>query len=158
MDLIDYEKFGHLRFLDFFPQTDHYFCDDVGGVVCCIGSACVEGYAQTAFAWPVDGPKITSELVLDFKKDCPAPNGHAVLEDIGLPIKQGMNSTEVLSMLGSLDPSAKPHPRFFRFIVGADDKYYLFCVFDELLQLVRVGIARKDLTDAWQARFSPPRS
>jgi len=154
--IIGYEEFGALRFLDHFPETDHYFCDDVGGVTCCIGTACREGYGQTAFAWRVSGPKITSEIVLDFNDDCPAANGHALLDTIGLPLRCGMYSKDTLNVLGTLDPAAEAHPRFLRFIVGEEDNYYVFCAFDEADRLYRIGVARKDLTDAWQRRFAKP--
>src|SRR6185503_1835736 len=101
IEMISYEDFGRLRFLDFFPQNDSYVKDTVGGSRCGIGFACVEGYAFTYFAQPITYPSETAEIALDFTDDCPEREGNEILYRIGLRIRKGMSLEEVVALVGN---------------------------------------------------------
>ena len=140
-----YEEFGKLRFLDFFPKTDSYYCDDFGSSERGIGMACSEGYAFTNFARPLDLQQ-TAEIILDFDHSCPEIEGNALLEYLGLSIRKGMPYEQVRRILGTPEP-VKANPAHLRFIIGSACPYYVGCFIREREGLSRVWICRKDLAE-----------
>jgi hypothetical protein len=145
--LLDYEAFGRLRFLDYFPKTEIYYCNDVGGIMTQIGYSCVEGYADNAFAWRGEPPIQTGVVNVCFGDECPYEFCQKLLDTIGLPLKEGMSRQEVCDLLGAEDSASEGSDRFARFIVGEPDAFYVFCGFDVPGGLNYVGVSRKDLTD-----------
>jgi hypothetical protein len=139
-----YDEFGKLRFLDFFPKTDSYYVDDVGGTTCGIGYACVDGYGFTGFASPENAQGQTSEIALDFRQDCPVIEGQAFLRFLGLELLKGMPLDEIKILLGEPE---KSDPSMLRYIIGEKWPYYLGLGIDEHEGLHTVWICRKDLAD-----------
>lgn len=141
---MSYDEFGKLRFLDFFPKTDLYADDEEGGLESAIGIACSEGYGQTYFARPQRSSH-TAEMALDFDNECPEPEGHALLDDLGLKLRRGMSGSEVKAALGV---PQEDDPRWMVFVLGERWPYYVGCLVDGARGLCRVWICRKDLADA----------
>jgi hypothetical protein len=140
---MSYDEFGKLRFLDFFPKTDLYGDDDVGGAECGIGIACSEGYGLTYFARPQKSRQ-TAEICLDFDNERPETEGHALLDHFGLKLRRGMSGAKIKELLGAPE---EDDPRWLRFIVGSKWLYYVGCLVDGDRGLSRVWICRKDLAD-----------
>jgi hypothetical protein len=143
LNQMSYDEFGKLRFLDFFPNTDLYHKDDVGGLECGIGIACSEGYGPTFFARP-QRSRQTAEIGLDFDDDCPEMEGHALLDRLGLNLRCGMPGQQIKDLLGTPESD---QPRWLRFVVGSKWPYYVGCLVDDAKGLCRVWICRKDLAD-----------
>lgn len=141
---LSYRQFGKLRFLDHFPKTDDYGQDDIGGTVCAIGSACVDGYAWTAFARLVDTDE-TGEIKLDFERDCPELEGNEFLCKLGLSVRKGMSYDEFIAGYGSF-LTEDLTPDFVKTVLGISDKYYLGCKIGGA-GIAAVWVARKDLVD-----------
>jgi hypothetical protein len=141
---MNYEQFGKLRFLNFFPRTDYYFEDDVGGTECGIGLACDYGYGHTAFYSSLDAKDMTAEIALDFENRCPEREGNALLHHLGLPIYKGMTYAEVKACLGA---PIDDRPTYLVFVVGSVWPYYVCCFIKENEGLSKVWIIRKDLSD-----------
>ena len=141
---LSYHQFGKLRFLDHFPKSDDYYRDDIGGIVCAIGMACVDGYAWTVFARLVNADE-TGEIKLDFEKDCPELEGNEFLGKLGLSVRKGMLYEKFIADYGNLltEDSA---PNFVKIVLGTNDKYYVGCRIDGT-GVTAVWIARKDLVD-----------
>jgi hypothetical protein len=147
-DMISYDEFGSLKFLDFFPMTPLYYDDDVGGTVTIIGYACVAGYGFTSFA-RIEGETQTGAINLDFSHDCPEVEGNALLARLGLNLVKGASVSEVLRQLGT-PHKGQTNPigfRFCSFTVGEQWRYRISCGFDQVAKLYRVGVARNDLIE-----------
>ncbi len=142
---MSYEEFGKLRFLDFFPHTEAYFNDDVGGTTCSIGYGAADGYGFTGFVSPASQIGQTSEISLDFRKDCPESEGSAFLRYLGLELRKGMSFAEIVSLLGTPPDTENPNSR--QYVIGTDWPYYLGLVIDDGQGLQRAWICRKDLAD-----------
>jgi len=142
---MSYEEFAKLRFLDFFPISDTYYDDDIGGAETGIGLSCVDGYAFTFFASPVDSCKQTAEIRLDFDHEYPVREAHALLDYLELPLRKGITYEQCAKALGN--PEHQNPPAWFRYIVGATWPYYVGLFFEEQGGLSRVWICRKDLAD-----------
>jgi len=140
---LEYDDFGRLRFLDFFPKTAAYREDHIGGLETGIGLACSEGYPFSVFTSLPDAPWQTVEIILELGEDCPEAEGHALLAQLGLPIRKGMSAEEVEQCLGTPE---KLGTRWLRFVVGDSCPYYVGCLVTEH-GLGRVWIARKDTVD-----------
>ena len=141
---MNYEEFGKLRFLDFFPKTDQYVEDHEGGLESGIGLACMEGYVllTACFTSPADSDWQTSEIELRFEKDgCPEIEGNALLEKLGLGVRSGMSESLVREALG-----VSPQVDLWPIVVGEEWPYYVGCALSEG-RLNRVWICRKDLAD-----------
>jgi hypothetical protein len=150
---MNYEDFGKLRFLDFFPTTKFYSRDDKGGLEAGIGLACSEGYLFTGFASPIDSDMQTAEILITFEQDyCPEAEGNALLKYLGLGIRKGMSHAQVRAALGiPIEEAAN----FILFIIGKPPwPYYVSCGISEVEGLFRVWICRKDLADEEIARIS----
>lgn len=145
INMISYEEFGKLKFLEFFPRTSMYDDDSVGGTVTIIGYACVTGYAFTRFA-RVEGTIETAAINLDFSHDCPEPEGNALLTRLGLNLFNGASLGHVWSHLGTpkKDQTSPVGFRFCSFTVGERWSYRVNCAFDESGKLYQVGVARED--------------
>ena len=141
---MSYEDFGKLRFLEFFPKTDAYHEDHEGGMETGIGIACTEGYQWTMFTSPMNQPWQTAEICLEFGNDCPTSEGHALLDALGLPLRKGMTTEQVKSILGT---PQRESPGWPVFVLGHTQPFYVGCLIIES-GLLRVWIARKDLADA----------
>lgn len=139
-----YEDFGKLRFLDFFPITEDYVEDHDGGMECGIGLACTEGYAgrPIGFASPIGSNMQTAEMDLTFGDECPVAECHALLDQLGLKLRNGMTSQQIKEILGIPENSG-----WLRFVVGDRWPYYVGCHIDAKNQLTGVWICRKDLAD-----------
>jgi hypothetical protein len=147
-ELISYDQFGTLKFLDFFPRAALYDNDDIGGTVTIIGHACVDGYGFTGFA-RLPSQTETGAINLDFSHDCPEAEGNALLARIGLKFGTGASLSQVSSQLGTPEKD-QTNPigfRFCSFIVGERWPYNVTCAFDQEGKLYQVGVARKDLVD-----------
>ncbi len=142
---MSYEEFGKLRFLDFFPQTDMYFNDDVGGTTCSIGYGAVDGYGFTGFVSPASQIGQTSEISVSFSKDCPELEGNAFLRYLGLELRKGMSFAQIVSLLGT--PPDPENPNSPRYVIGTEWPYYLGLVIDDSKGLEKIWICRKDLAD-----------
>jgi hypothetical protein len=142
---MNYEEFGKLRFLDFFPRTQTYSCDEEGGLEAGIGLACSEGYLFTGFASPVGSNMKTAEVQITFERNyCPEEEGNAFLGHLGLRIRKGMTHDEIKQALGIPIEQA---PTFLRFVLGKSWPYYVECGIKEVDGLFSVWICRKDLAD-----------
>ncbi len=142
-----YEEFGRLRFLDFFPRTSTYEEDDVGGIDYGTGYACKAGYQSTLFARR-EKRNETTVILLEFGDDCPEAEGHALLDALGLNLREGMRHEQLVARLGVPERDDR---QFIRFIVGDHWPYYVGCSIDDQAGLFRVWIARKDLVDENEA-------
>ncbi len=146
-ELVSYETFDRLRFLDFFPRSPLYDNDDVGGTVTIIGHACVAGYGFTGFA-RLKGQNGTGAISLDFSHDCPEVEGNALLARLGLKIAKGASMSEILRQFGTPDKD-QTNPigfRFCSFTVGHQWPYRIDCAFDKDGKLYQVGVARRILS------------
>jgi len=152
INMISYEDFGKLRFLDFFPQNSGYAKDTVGGSRCAIGFACVEGYAFTYFSQPMSNPSETAEIALDFTDDCPEREGNEVLCRIGLGIRKGLSLEEVIALIGN-PMESDTHPLWPRFLIGGEWRYYVSCEFTTESGLASLIVARKDIVDRTAETF-----
>lgn len=145
---LSYEEFGKLRFLDFFPRTDDYEEDHDDAINTGIGVASTEGYSLDAgFASPAGVLWQTSEIMLNFRGECPAPEANALLAHLGLGLCKGVSVAEALKSMGSPE---KADTCYLRFVVGRDWPYYVECQFLENDGLIWVSIVRKDLADKAQ--------
>ena len=143
---MSYAEFGKLRFLDFFPKTEYYSEDEVGGTECGIGLACDYGYGPTAFSSPFSAKNQTAEIMLDFDNACPEKEGNALLRHLGLELRMGMAFADVKQSLG-IPTEEESDQTYLRYIVGKRWVYYLDCFIREHGGLFRVWICRKDLAD-----------
>ena len=144
LENFSYEEFGKLRFLDYFPRTESYYNDDVGGTTCSIGYGAVDGYGFTGFVSPASEVGQTSEISIDFKKDCPKPEGEAFLQFLGLNLQKGMSREKIKSLLEKFQAS---ETSLAEFVIGSSWPYYLSCRIDVQHGLDKVWICRKDLAD-----------
>ena len=122
---MSYEDFGRLRFLDHFEKNENYHSDELGGTVCGVGLAYVEGYPRTAFARTAES-KETAEIKLDFDSDCPEAEGNRFLNLLKLGIRKGTSREDIYAAYkDSFDVDSQA--AFPILIVGAKDKYYVGC-------------------------------
>ena len=152
INMISYEGFGKLRFLDFFPQNSGYAKDPVGGSRCAIGFACVEGYGFTYFSQPMSNSSETAEIALDFTEDCPEREGNEVLCRIGLGVRKGISLEEVIALIGN-PMKSDVHPLWPRFLIGGEWRYYVSCEFIPESGLASLIVARQDIVDRTAETF-----
>lgn len=141
---MSYKEFGSLRFLNFFPKTEYYSEDRIGGLECGIGLACTEGYGPTYFASPLGSNMQTAEICLDFYNRCPESEAQTLLKQLGLELRKGMNYEKIKELLGT---PVEDIPTYLGYVVGQRWKYYLGCYIDAQEGLIQVLITRKDLAD-----------
>lgn len=149
MELISYQEFGRLRIRDFFPEDAQLSLDETGATECAIGPAATEGLAFTYFAWLPEEPRMTAEISLDFREECPSEAGKLILEKIKLPVSPGMSLCEVLKILGEPDFSSLSSEMegFVRFACGKTWPYFVGCTVSKKQGVIGVIVFRRDY---WQ--------
>jgi hypothetical protein len=153
--MINYDEFGRLRFLDWFPENDAY-SSGAPASECAIGFAIAEGYGFTYFARKAEKPQSTAEVALDFGDDCPEEQGNALLAFLGLDLARGSSEQAVNAVLGaSASRTTGPGGQIFsRYIIDGSDAYYANCTFDGTKGLQQILIYRKDLANWPETRHS----
>ena len=143
---MNYDEFGKLRFLDFFPKTmktDTYYFDDSGGMECPVGLTDYEGYGPSAGFMSKHGK--TCMIGLVFYNGCPKHEAHALLDSLCLDIREGMSDRQLKRLLGP--PEREAHAGWPRFVIGRKWPYYIDCFIEKKSGLAEVSIYRKDLAD-----------
>lgn len=150
MELISFQEFGKLRIRDFFPEGSQLFLDESASTECAIGRSATEGFAFTYFAWRPNEPRMTAEVALDFREECPPEIGIKILEAIKLPLKPGMPLREVQQLLGQPEFSnlSAEGEGFVRFVCGETWPYYVGCNVTNRSGVTGVIVFRKDY---WQS-------
>jgi len=149
MELVSFQDFSKLSIRDYFPEGVRLFLDESGSTECAIGPAATEGLAFTYFAWRPDEPRMTAEVALDFREECPPEVGKRILETIKLPVRAGMSLPEVQQLLGQPEFSnlSAEGEGFVRFVCGEMWPYYVGCNVTKNQGVTGVIIFRKDY---WQ--------
>lgn len=146
MELISFQDFSKLRIRDFFPEGTHLFLDETGSTECAIGPAATEGLAFTYFAWRSDESRMTADVALDFREECPPEIGQRILDAIKLPLRRGMSLAAAQRLLGQpeyLDLSADGQG-VVRFVCGEKCPYFVACDFIKDEGLTGIVVFRRD--------------
>ena len=127
MELVDYKTFSKLRFTDFLPPETEVISSM--GLECC-SSHCADYYEAVGHSYFVfaDGsPEEVVEINIDETyPTIPAGTGARMLASVGLPLRFGMSSDEVVSVLGQPEYEGAER-RFTRYIVGTKWPYRVGC-------------------------------
>ena len=144
MGKISYADFGRLRLSSFFPVgTEIAPLEDWEFMDCSwVGEAI--GFTEFLRLW--NDPKVTRSISIDFT-EIPASAAEAILIELALPLRSGMNSTEVSANLDAevcstsvFDPRRFTHD----FVWGSDDPFEISCTFEDTVGLVYLVIMRPD--------------
>lgn len=144
MQLISYDQFGKLRLRDF-ARNDAAIGEvsDWEWMGACWHN---EGIGFTSFSRHVSTPDQTGGLEISFN-ELSADSSQLLLRTIGLPLRPGMSTTEVLSVMGS---PADTHQyvsdrRSYEYSVGISEPYVVSCTVHDTEGLMYVTVIRSDL-------------
>src|SRR4051812_25354510 len=126
MQLIPYEHFAKLRLRDFVPES--ISIGEASGWEWMGSVWHNEGIGFTSFSRHVSTPDETGGLEISFA-ELPSDCIHRVLTTVGLPLRPGMSTPDVLSALGTPTRTHQfvPDRRTYEFAVGAAQPYIVGC-------------------------------
>lgn len=144
MKLISYEQFAKLRLRDFVPD-----CTVIGEASDWewMGSLWHnEGIVFTSFSRHTSAPDETGGLEISFP-ELSADSIQRLLTAIGLPLRPGMSTADVLSALGTPTGTQQfvPDRRTYHFTVGSTQPYVVGCTVVDAEGLIYVTVVRPDL-------------
>ncbi len=144
MELISYEQFAKLRLRDFVPDGAAIGeTSDWEWMGSCWHN---EGIGFTSFSRHASTPDDTGGLEISFP-ELSANCNHRLLCAIGLPLRPGMSTAEVLSVLGTPTGTHQfvPDRRTYEFTVGSAQPYVVGCTVVDTEGLIHVTVVRPDL-------------
>jgi hypothetical protein len=144
MPLISYDQFAKLRLRDFVPDgTAIAQVSDWEWMGSCWYN---EGVGFTSFSRHVSTPDLTGGLEISFT-ELPDDSNQRLLSAIGLPLCPGMNTTDVLSVMGLPAETHQfvPDRRSYEFTAGDSQPYVVSCTVHESEGLIHVAVVRPDL-------------
>ncbi len=144
MQLISYDQFSKLRLRDFVAEGT-----PIGKVSVWewMGSCWHnEGIGFTSFSRHVSTPDQTGGLEIAFT-ELSDNISQRLLNTIGLPLRPGMNTTDVLSVMGTPVETQQlaPDRRSYEFTAGVPQPYLVSCTVHDTDGLIHVSIVRPDL-------------
>ena len=144
MKLISYEQFAKLRLRDFVPDSTA-----IGETSDWEWMGSVwhnEGIGFTSFSRHASTPDETGGLEISFP-ELPADCIQRVLTAIGLPLRPGMSTPDVLSAMGTPSSTHQfvPDRRTYDFTVGSAQPYVVGCTVVDTEGLIHVTVVRPDL-------------
>jgi hypothetical protein len=144
MKLISYEQFAKLRLRDFVPESTAI--GEVSGWEWMGSVWHNEGIGFTSFSRHASTPDETGGLELSFS-ELPPDCIHRVLTTVGIPLRRGMSTPDVLSVLGTPSGTYQfvPDRRTYEFTVGAAQPYFVGCTIVDTEGLIYVTVVRADL-------------
>jgi len=150
MKLISYADLARMR-LRHYVDDDSDIEVEESGMEGLVGLGGWEKLGDTYFSWRQDEDFQTAGIDLDFGPDSLLPRAAAnkILEQLGIPVRPGATSAELVSTFGSPreDRPGRPGARLLDFVCGESEPFLIGCVVDERDGLVSLFIARKDYCD-----------
>jgi hypothetical protein len=144
MNLISYEQFAKLRLRDFVPAGVPI--EDTSGWEWEGSIWHNEGIGFTSFSRHISTPDETGGLEISFP-ELPSECIQRLFMAVGLPLRPGMSTADVQSVLGKPSKTYQfvPDRRTCEFIVGSAHSYIVGCTIDDLEGLIYVTVVRPDL-------------
>jgi len=144
MNLITYEQLAKLRLRDFVPDPDSVDENDDWEWMDLLWHN--ESVGFTNFCRHEDTPDETGGVEISFA-ELPAPINRRMLSELGLPLRPGMSSEEVLTALGEPVETYKfVRDRIsYDFEVGPAKEYSVSCTVKDDEGLIHVSLIRSDL-------------
>lgn len=149
MKLISYADLAKMRLRHYVDDDSEFDVEESGMMGLFFGGW--ERLGETSFCWRQGEDFQTAGIELDFGPDSLLPRAAAdqILERLGIPVRAGATSTELVSTFGSPleDKPGRPGARLLDFVCGQSEPFHIGCVVDERDGLVSLFVARKDYCD-----------
>jgi hypothetical protein len=144
MKLISYEQFAGLRLGDFVPEGTPI--GEASGWEWMGSVWHNEGIGFTSFSRHASTPDDTGGLEITFS-ELPSDCIDRVLTTVGLPLRPGMSTPDVLSTLGTPTGAHQfvPERRTYTFTLGLAQPYIVGCTIVDTDGLIYVTVVRADL-------------
>ena len=149
MKLISYADLTKMRLKDYLGEDSDTEVEESGMMGLLFGGW--ERFGETFFCWKQGETYQTAGVNLDFASDSPLPQPVAgqILQRLGIPVRAGATSFELLSAFGSphRDRVGRPGTRLLDFVCGETELFRIGCVVDDRDRLASLFIVRKDYCD-----------